>query len=32
MRVMSDGNKRLFAGEAFVFNFFNSINFFNFRI
>ena len=32
---MSDGNKRLFAGEAFVFNFFNSINsinFFNFRI
>jgi hypothetical protein len=32
IRVMSDGNKRLFAGEAFVFNFFNSINFFNFRI
>ena len=29
---MSDGNKRLFAGEAFVFNFFNSINFFNVRI
>lgn len=29
---MSDGNKRLFAGEAFVLNFFNSINFFNFRI